>query len=256
MSLRVKLLLGFLIVLVLAGGEGYFAVQTINSTGQLAMDIYDRQLMAISFSKSAMIEFNKMNRLLAESLTGGEIDDKEELLEELEVAATRLATPEAMKVDEEIKAGLGVWWSRTTALIESKDGAKAVPPPEDLTDITSTINEEIEGLVDHATERGYVAREAAASSIKVAEQTNQIGIGIFSIICLMIAYWLGVAISKPINRTKTAMRDLADGIDAGGDALRQLDDVPYTDRRDGRLGPGIQGNRDAGREASGRYEGP
>ena len=83
MSLRVKLLLGFLIVLVLAGGEGYFAVQTINSAGQLAMDIYDRQLMAISFSKSAMIEFNKMDRLLAESLTGGEIDDKEELLEEL-----------------------------------------------------------------------------------------------------------------------------------------------------------------------------
>jgi hypothetical protein len=228
---------------VLADGNGYFAVQTINSTGQLVMDIYYRQLMATSFSKSAMIEFNKMDRLLAEPLTGGEIDDKEELLEELgdardtlleelEVAATRLATPEAMKVDEEIKAGLGVSWSRTTAWIESEDGAKAVPPPEDLTDVTSTINEEIEGLVDHATERGYLAREAAASSIKVAEQTNLIGIGIFSIICLMIAYWLGVAISKPINRIKTVMRDLADGIDAGGDALRQLDDVPYTDRRD------------------------
>ena len=42
MSLRVKLLLGFLVVLVLAGGKGYFAVQTITSTGQLAMDIYDR----------------------------------------------------------------------------------------------------------------------------------------------------------------------------------------------------------------------
>ena len=48
----------------------------------------------------------------------------------------------------------------------------------------------------------------------------------------MIAYWLGVAISKPINRIKTAIRDLADGIDAGGDALRQLDDIPYTARRD------------------------
>jgi hypothetical protein len=98
-----------------------------------------------------MIELNKMDRLSAESLTGGEIGDKEELLEELgdardtlleelEVAATRLATPEAMKADEAIKAGLGVSWSRTTALIESEDGAKAVPPPEDLTDVTSTIN--------------------------------------------------------------------------------------------------------------------
>jgi len=80
MSLRVKLLIGFLVVLVLAGGKGYFAVQTINSTGQLAINIYDRQLMAISFSKSSMIEFNKMDRMLAETLAGGEIEDREELV--------------------------------------------------------------------------------------------------------------------------------------------------------------------------------
>jgi len=80
MSLRVKLLIGFLVVLVLAGGKGYFAVQTINSTGQLAINIYDRQLMAISFSKSSMIEFNKMDRMLVETLAGGEIEDREELV--------------------------------------------------------------------------------------------------------------------------------------------------------------------------------
>jgi len=243
MSLRVKLLLGFLIVLVLAGGKGYFAVQTITSTGQLAMDIYDRQLMAISFSKSAMIEFDKMDRLLAESLAGEHIDDKEELLEELadsreslledlEVAATRLSTTTAKTAGGEIKAGLDVWWGRTTDLIKSKKDATRVHAPADLTTISATIIEKIEALVDHANEEGYLAREAASSAIKVAQQTNLIGIGIFSAICLMIAYWLGVAISKPINRIKTAMRDLADGIGEGGDALQQLDDVPYTDRRD------------------------
>ena len=64
MSLRVKLLLGFLVVLVLARGKGYFAVQTIHSTGPLAIDIHYRQLTAISFSKSAMINFNQMDRQL------------------------------------------------------------------------------------------------------------------------------------------------------------------------------------------------
>ena len=48
----------------------------------------------------------------------------------------------------------------------------------------------------------------------------------------MIAYWLGVAISKPINRIKSFIRDLADGIGEGGDVLKQLEDVPYTNRRD------------------------
>lgn len=243
MSLRVKLLLGFLIVLVLAGGKGYFAVQTITSTGQLAMDIYDRQLMAISFSKSAMIDFEKMDRELVHALTGEEIDDKEELLEELgdaretimedvEVAVTRLSTPDSKKLGDEIKAGLDAWWGKSMGLIEGKQGAEVVRLPNDLLEIDTRIGEQIEALVDHANEQGYFAREAASSATKVAEKTNLIGIGIFSAIGLMIAYWLGVAISTPINRIKSAMRDLADGIGEGGDALEQLDDVPYTERRD------------------------
>ena len=234
MSLRVKLLIGFLVVLVLAGGKGYFAVQTINSTGQLAINIYDRQLMAISFSKSSMIEFNKMDRMLAETLAGGEIEDREELVEEftdanetlledVEVAVTRLGTPDAKQLGEVITAGVEAW---------GKQSAAAVVIPDYLVAVNATINEKIEALVDHANEQGYLAREAATASIQEAELTNLIGIGIFSAIGLMIAYWLGVAISNPINRIKSVMRELADGIGEGGDALQQLDDVPYTGRRD------------------------
>lgn len=243
MSLRVKLLLGFLFVLVLAGGKGYFAVQTITSTGQLAMDIYDRQLMAISFSKSAMIDFDKMDRVLVDALTGAEIEDKEELLEDLgdsreslledlEVASTRLGTPESKKLGEEIKAALDSWWVQSSGLVEGKQGATVVRMTEDLLKIDHAVAEKIEALVDHANEQGYFAREAASSATKNAEITNLIGIAVFFAIGLMIAYWLGVAISTPINRIKSSMRDLADGIDQGGDALQQLDDVPYTNRRD------------------------
>lgn len=243
MSLRVKLLFGFLIVLVLAGGKGYFAVQTITSTGQLAMDIYDRQLMAISFSKSAMIDFDKMDRVLVDALTGEEIDDKEELLEEIgdsreslledvDVAVTRLSTPDSKKLGKEIKAGLDAWWDKSKALIAAKQGAQVVRMSEDLLKVDHEIGEKIEALVDHANEQGYMAREAASSATKLAEKTNLIGIVVFFSIGLLIAYWLGVAISKPINRIKSTMRDLADGISEGGEALQQLEDVPYTDRRD------------------------
>jgi methyl-accepting chemotaxis protein len=98
--------------------------------------------------------------------------------------------------------------------------------------INSEISEKIEALVDHANEQGYIARENASASVAIAEKTNLIGIAVFFAIGLMIAYWLGVAISKPINRIKSSMRDLADGIGEGGDVLKQLEDVPYTNRRD------------------------
>ena len=39
MSLRLKLPLGFLFLIALAGGKGFLAVDTISSIGKLAMDI-------------------------------------------------------------------------------------------------------------------------------------------------------------------------------------------------------------------------
>ena len=83
MSLRLKLLLGFLFLIALAGGKGFLAVDTISSTGKLAMDIYDRPLMAISFSKSVEIDFNVMERHVAETLIDSDPEEVAELAEEL-----------------------------------------------------------------------------------------------------------------------------------------------------------------------------
>jgi hypothetical protein len=77
MSLRLKLLLGFLILIVLAGGKGFLAVDTISSTGKMAMDIYDRPLMAISFAKSTEINFNVLERHIAETLINADPYDIE-----------------------------------------------------------------------------------------------------------------------------------------------------------------------------------
>lgn len=176
-------------------------------------------------------------------MSGGEIEDKEDvveefedangsLLEDVEVAVTRLCTPDAKKLGEVITVGVEAWGEQSGALLEAKDGEAHVAILDEMTELASTVNEKIEALVDHANEQGYLAREAATGSIHESELSNLIDIGVFSVIGLMIAYWLGVAISKPINRIKSVMRELADGIGEGGDTLQQLEDVPYTDRGD------------------------
>ena len=128
--------------------------------------------------------------------------------------------------------GVEAWGKQSGALLEAKDGEAHVAILDEMTELASTVNEKIEALVDHAKEQGYLAREAATGSIHESELSNLIDIGVFSVIGLMIAYWLGVAIGKPINRIKSVMRELADGIGEGGDTLQQLEDVPYTDRGD------------------------
>jgi methyl-accepting chemotaxis protein len=261
MSLRLKLLLGFLFLIALAGGKGFLAVDTISTTGNLAMDIYDRPLMAISFSKSADTNFNIIERKVGEMLAKpnkAEIeeaaedlgDEVESLMEDMGVAAQRLGTPNAKKSFEKIKGDVEAWWKAAGVLLENVEDGKPAAIPGEFAALVESINEEIEVLVDHANEQGYAARQAAEKSVEAAKLKNLIAMGIFLASALLIAYLLGRAISRPINRIKGVMEELADGIGDDGDALEQMDDVPYAGRKDeiGGMARSVQVFQDTARQ--------
>lgn len=243
MSLRLKLLLGFVFLIALAGGKGFLAVDTISSTGKLTMDIYDRPLMAISFSKSVEIDFNVMERHVVETLIDADPDEITELEEELtdeiesltedmQVAVERLKTEAANKHAAEIKAAVLLWHKAAVGLLEKAKAGEKIHISGDFKELVESINEKMEALIDHANEVGFVARSEAEKSIEAAVLKNMIAMGIFLATALMIAYLLGRAISNPINRIKSVMEELAEGISDEGDALEQMDDVPYTNRKD------------------------
>lgn len=305
MSLRLKLLIGFLVLVVLASVKGFFAVEGIKSAGQAAIDIYDRPLMAINFSRKAKTHFDALDRAVADVLAGrvptedaeALEDHKDTFLEDMEIATERLETPEAEAFNEKLTAEFEKWWDLASARMpepeeneaaetktETEETAKqespatepvapqvseapkvpqvpqvpqvpkaeiaeAAPPatpatpatPEvsetptadaEILALSASINTALEALVDHATEQGYITREAVAAEISASELQNQILIGGYIAIGLLIAYLLGIAVSKPINRTKDTMEALAAAIEEGGDALSRIEDVPYVDRSD------------------------
>jgi methyl-accepting chemotaxis protein len=261
MSLRLKLLLGFLVLIGLAGGKGFLAVDTISSTGKLALDIYDRPLQAISFSKSAGANFNILDRKVIEMLAKPEEDEIEEavedlgdeaesLLEDLDVAAQRLGTVQAKENYAGIKVDIETWVESATALLEKAEDGKPTSAPEEFKTLVESINGKMEALVDHANEQGYSARQAAEKTVEAAKLKNLIAMGIFLATALMIAYLLGRAISNPINRIKSVMEELAEGISDGGDALANMDDVPYTSRKDeiGGMAKSVQVFQDTARQ--------
>lgn len=261
MSLRLKLLLGFLFLIVLAGGKGFLAVDTISATGKLAMDIYDRPLMAISFSKSTEIDFNVLERKILEATSGsdGEAveelteefgDEVETLLEDMKVANVRLKTPVADKLTREIEAGVKTWQKAAQGMLVQAKGGQAIEIPAEFTALVENVNAKMEALVDHANEQGYLARQEAEKAVAAAQMKNLIAMGIFLVSALLIAYLMGAAISRPINRIKGVMAELADGISDGGDALDHMDDVPYTARKDeiGGMARSVQVFQDTARQ--------
>lgn len=261
MSLRLKLLLGFMILIALAGGKGFLAVDTISSTGKLALDIYDRPLMAISFAKSTEIDFNVLERKVVGVLAKGDTDEVEELkedladeveslLEDLDVAVTRLNTETGGKHGALIKAEMAQWQDGALGFLNKVEAGKPTAVSEEFEAFVEAINEHMEALIDHANEEGYAARQAAEEQVKAEELKNIIAVGVFTVIALLIAYLLGAGISRPINRTKAVMEELASGIAEGGDALENMDDVPYTERKDeiGGMARSVQVFQDTARQ--------
>ena len=122
--------------------------------------------------------------------------------------------------------------------------------PDEFKAMVESINEKMEALVDHANQVGFVARSEAEKSIEASMLKNLIAMGIFLATALLIAYLLGRAISNPINRIKSVMEELAEGISDKGDALEQMDDVPYTARKDeiGGMAKSVQVFQDTARQ--------
>jgi len=207
------------------------------------MDIYDRPLMAISFSKSVEIDFNVMERHVAEMLIDSDPeevaelaeelgDEVESLIEDMQVAVGRLKTEAANKYAEEIKAAVLQWQEAALRLLKKAATSEKAHIPDEFKAMVESINEKMEALVDHANEVGFVARTEAEKSIEASMLKNLDAMGIFLATALLIAYLLGRGISNPINRIRSVMEELAEGISDKGDALEQMDDVPYSARKD------------------------
>jgi len=63
-SIRVRLLIGFLLVIVISAATGIYSILIIAKTSALTGELYDRPLMASSFALSATADFERADRAL------------------------------------------------------------------------------------------------------------------------------------------------------------------------------------------------
>ena len=237
MSIRVKLFAAFLIVLALAAGNGFYAVSTISTLGHTAIDMYDRPLMAISFSRSAKASFMDVyahhHMVLSHSENIDMEEAKEELTdgvemlrEDLEVAVERLASPTAETLSKKVLAAVDEWYGIASSQLQSGEAS------ERAAELSEQIRADLDSMVDHANETGYLAREAAEESIETSRLTNLSIIGVFIVFGLGVAFYLGHTIARPIGRVTRRMDDLAEVATDSDRSIDEIDEIPYTGRKD------------------------
>lgn len=171
MSIRIKLYLGFGILILLAALQGGFSVIESKVIGQLVADTYNKSLMTINFARAAQTNFLIADRMLAPALRGTEnaheavdleelVEASELVVEDLEVAKERSNGKRSVELIDKITALNNAWIESTTdglkKLATSENPAvDVVPLRKSLSDQSKAILDSLGLLVEYAAEDGY-----------------------------------------------------------------------------------------------------
>jgi methyl-accepting chemotaxis protein len=247
MSIRVRLLVGFFLLIALAIGKDVFSVLTVSSTGKLAIDMYEQPLMAISFARSSSEKFvrlkSTMEHVRAEPRLAGTKEEREGLresftgfLEDLEVARERMNSERSNELIDTITKNAKQWWTGAGLVAqEPKEGGNATLPVSFTVDgLAGKIIEDLDVLAEFANEDGFTFRDKSEATVEKAKLNSIIAGAIFALLGIVIALILGRAISRPINGMTSSMAKLAEG-----DADTE---IPSQGRKDeiGRMAEAVQ----------------
>lgn len=236
MKIRTRLLAGFLLLIGISAGTGFYSLLVIDRTSALTGELYDRPLMASSFALSATADFERANRMLAvAALADGGAKLREQskaiaeakatVVEDLDIVEQRFPGDRGTQMVGDVKKLLADW----DALMQRMVSAT----PQDLPGLLVTeapLRDKIEGkldiLVEGAKEEGLNFSEEAAAVgrfshwMLLAAGGCTIGIGI--LIALLIARSIG----RPIIAITRTMSALAAGdIDVVIPAIERRDEV-------------------------------
>ena len=236
MPIRLKLLLGFFAVTVMSGFLGAFGVHSVGVMGALAIETYDRPLMAINFARAAETDFVRALTLMA-PLADAEapgpdialpdedevIDLLENFTDNLDVAAERAMSEESRALAEKL-LGLAEDWTASVEPVFAGEAFDAAAHAEAAQAIEAGIGD----LVEMTAAEGF---EFRLSAEQLVERQRWIMLGALLATVLVaagLALLLAQRIVRPLKRVIGVIEALSEGdttveIDSGSkDEVGQL----------------------------------
>ena len=227
MNIPKKILVSFSVLIVLSILQGAFSIKTISGAGDLVATTYDKSLMLINFARSSQGKFLSVN-LALEKLRHGKNASRETVeegleafKEDLEIVAERAYTERSKQIVSEIGSLRTSWNDAVLAFVGDRANASSARSADEL---ASQLAAKLELLIEYASEDGYNFRESAAKQVDTAFFIDLVVVGAVAALGMLIAYLLGLKISRPLRRITDVTKELADG---------EIDvEIPELDRKD------------------------
>jgi methyl-accepting chemotaxis protein len=235
-SIRTRLLIGFLLVIATSAATGIYSLLVIGETSALTEELYDRPLMASSFALSATADFEKADRALVTAAlaeSGAKLAEQgaalaaleASVLEDLGVVEQRFPDARGATMVSDIKKLLAEWDGLMKDMVAAPPGRLPAMLPAEAA-LRDKLEEKLDILVEGAKEAGLDFREEAAAVGKTSHWILFGAVGFSAVAGIIIALLIGRAIGRPILAITRTMSALAAGnIDITIPALERRDEV-------------------------------
>ncbi len=211
MRISAKLFVGILCLVAVTGALGAYSVFSVAGMGRVAIDLYEKPLLAISLAKSAQAHFAQIDAAVAghgsaQSLDPDALDTlQDEFLEEIELAQERALTPETQAAIGQVHARAADWVAMNRDHLAGSGDADA------RIELGRQIADSLYDVVENVTSEAYAYRLEAEASVK-SKNMIQIAVVIANVVlALAVAMILSHIIVRPLNLAIGALEALSQG---------------------------------------------
>jgi diguanylate cyclase (GGDEF)-like protein len=236
LSLRLSLFLSFAVLSAITGALGLYASHTVGRMAELAVQIYDRSLMATNYARAAAADFETLKTAFIQRALATDPADRtllnaqiakisRELNEDLSVAAERAQSAQAARAVDLVRKWVNEWQTSWASHLDDGDPVEA---RDYLDKYARDADHELDLLVNYTAGDGFDFREQALASIHTQAILDLALTGGAMALSLLIAWPLGRRIVRPVSAASAAAGRIARGelsapIPEGGtDELGQL----------------------------------
>ncbi len=234
MSIRKKLLLSFLAVIVVSSAIILQLMLTLNDVSRKTIEVFDKPLTAIDHSRASWESFRdiseKMNAILAMTTPVNSKDVLVELDEGYSIFKKhikRLKQASGKKEQDQLITEIEVSserWLENAKVLLGISPSTQIPSAIEMNKLESIIKDDLHVLVDAMVKDGLSSRnETEAKTLEIKKQSITLFVASI-LISLCLALWLSNNLSKPIGALKRTMLDLAEN--------KLAADVPGLNRSD------------------------
>lgn len=232
LSVRSKLIVGFLAIIFINGLSGIFGLRIIDDLGKLVYKTYDEALMSGTFAQASKFDFAQYNLEVQEALLASDLKEfhrhkrlserlAETLAEDLEVVRERSLSPESGKLLDRVKTAALESKKLEEKLFENKEmqlNSRVNPAAagglrkewvENLS--TKKLYKALTALYDDAAEVGYMFRLNSETQNEKNYRRTIIIIAVSLILSLVLALWLSVQIIRPLFSLDEDAKKVAEG---------------------------------------------